>query len=745
VKDLSSRWAVAILLAPVLLILGLALLGNSDPASAAKTPANKAVVAIAFVSSFGKSPSAASFQRVTLNVVSVRLNPSTDPNVSVFDSRWVTIGVPAGVGRSVGVSQVSTGTNFGGNFGGGSGSVSIGEGRSEIQIDLNAIQNVAEIFNAQAVVAKTYHQIELVLDPGTPGNVVPLCPQLFPAGEGCIDYKAKFIPITPSPVLPQTIRTSATLELSKNKNFVTPLVIQIEPGLQAPPASFNDNVLISPTISMVGNSVNISPFLNPQLATLDGTVKTNAPHGFSNQRPVSITARLVGTDNIVETEELPKDCAGKTSCDFTMYLPAARPIATMTPGFPGGTDYDLVASGKANTYAVRGNVHVFSGPSTPPFMLATPLEVKNKGTTPFSGKALDKCGAGVSAATLDLLVPDATLSPVPDCSVLPRPAQCVVAASAATDEAGNFPLPGNGFNTAPFNQVPLPDAAAPYELMTTAAGFDRTLVKVTTNTGNFKCTPTAKNGTCNVNLSHGVMTGNISLGGGGTGPAVVLVAAEDSGTNNVENLTLVTIPAGLTTVPFTMNVPDVANTDSSGTPVMNLDLFASTQDLFNGAPQKATGHTIAVEANVGAPGTPIAVACQTVSPPDDLEAMTCVGHGSVAGTVTNPGTMDTVVLSKADGANQVQIESVPVVPPGSSFAGDYALCAPADPLPYTLTHYRHATPFPTPAGSIPVTLNTPVILPTPSPSATPCPGICNLPSNTTGGCQVCSATSAVGP
>ena len=99
-KDLSSRWAVAILLAPVLLILGLALMGNSDQASAAKTPANKAVVAVAFVSSFDNSPSAASFQRITLNVVSIRLNPSTDPNVSDFDSRWVTIGVPAGVGTS---------------------------------------------------------------------------------------------------------------------------------------------------------------------------------------------------------------------------------------------------------------------------------------------------------------------------------------------------------------------------------------------------------------------------------------------------------------------------------------------------------------------------------------------------------------------------------------------------------------------------------------------------------------------
>ena len=75
-KDLSSRWAVGILLAPVLLILGLAFMGGRNQASAKAPPAGKAAVAVAFISSFDNSPSITSYQRVALNVISVRLNPS---------------------------------------------------------------------------------------------------------------------------------------------------------------------------------------------------------------------------------------------------------------------------------------------------------------------------------------------------------------------------------------------------------------------------------------------------------------------------------------------------------------------------------------------------------------------------------------------------------------------------------------------------------------------------------------------
>jgi hypothetical protein len=191
-----------------------------------------------------------------------------------------------------------------------------------------------------------------------------------------------------------------------------------------------------------------------------------------------------------------------------------------------------------------------------------------------------------------------------------------------------------------------------------------------------------------------------------------------------------------------MNVPDNLNPGADGNPVTKLDLFASTQDLFNGSPQQATGHTFAVDADELAPASCVTNTLANV-PSATLPGMTCVGHGSVGGNVDNPVSTDTVVLSK-DG---VQIQSVPIVPPGASGAGAYAICAPAD--SYTLTHYAQATPFPTPVGGpVSVTLSAPIMVPTPAPSPgftpTPCPGICEVsPPNANTGCLTCTATSPV--
>lgn len=716
-----------------MLILGLTFSGNSDHAAAAQPPSNKGTIAVAFISSFQNSPNVASFQRIMLNVVSVRLNPSSDTSISDFDSKWVAIGVPAGVGKSFGIGLVSTGSNFGGNFSSSNNNVSIGEGRSEIQIDLRAIQNIAQIFNAQAIPAKSYGQVELVLDTATPGNVVPMCPAGFPAGEGCINYKAQLPQVTPTPALPLTIRTAATIDLSTSQHVVTPLVIQIDPGLGAPPGTSSDNVQINPSITVIPNNPNDvppAPFVNPALGSVQGTVTTNAASGFARSRPLSITAKLAGTNNIIETQTLPNSCNGKKTCLFIMYLPAAQ---------GAGTNYDLVASAKGVSYAVRSNVNVVAGLSTV-IPDAQPFAVKTKGNVNFIGKLQDLCNnAGVPAATLNLLVPDplVTASCAPVAAQPFPPAGCVVAASASTDEVGNFPLPGNGLQMAPFNLVPLPDTGSSYEMAITAAGFDRTFVNLTPNGSQLKCDVSTKKGACNVSLSHGQMTGNVSLGSG-NGPLLVMIAAEDTGTNNVENLQLVNIPAGVNSAPFTLNVPDSANLGPDGNPVTALDLFASTQDLFSGAPQAASGHSFAVTADVGAPA---ACAAPVVAP--DLSGMTCVGHGSVGGNVNNPLSSDTVVLAK-DG---VQIQSVPVVPPGASGAGAYAICAPAD--SYTLTHFAQATPFPTPVGGpVPVTLSPPIMVPTPVPSPgvtpTPCPGICAVnPPNPNAGCLTCTATSPV--
>ena len=731
-----------------MLILALAFMGDSDRAAAANTPANKGVVAVAFIGSFDNSPSAASYQRITLNVVSIRLNPKPNSSsLSDFDPAWITIGVPAGVGKSFGIGEVNTGSNFGGNFSSSNNNVAIGEGRSEIQIDLGAIQNIAQIFNAQAVPAKTYQTVELVLDTNTPGNVVPLCAAAFPAGEGCIDYKAKLPQITPTPAMPLSIRASMNLDLSKSQHVVTPLVIKVDPGIGAPPTGSNQTIQILPAISVIGNTNATPPFQNQALGSIEGTINTNATGGFVSTKPQSISALNAGTNNIVETITLPNTCYTKKTCNFIMYLPAVAAITNPSdPGFPGGTNYDLVASAKGTSYAVRSHVNVVGGANTD--ITATPLNVVTRGIFNLIGKIFDLCtGAGVQAATLNILVPDPRISPTPDCTANP-PVGCVVAATASTDEIGAFPLPGNGFQMAPFNLVPLPATGASYEMAITAAGFDRTLVNLTTSASLIKCNPTIKKAACQVNMSHGIMTGNVALGDGGTGPVTVLVAAEDAGTDNVENLQLVNIPGGVTTVPFSMNVPDNQNIALGGGLVSHLDLFASAQDLFNGAPQKATGHTIAVQAGVPAPDAPSAgppPACVTVAAPD-FPGMACFGHGSVDGRVTNPVSTDTVVLSK-DG---VQLESVPIVPPGSLAAGDFSLCAPADPSqPYTLTHFAQGLLVPTPVGTpVPVTINFPVMIPTPAPSPgftpTPCPGICEVsPPMPNSGCLTCTASSSV--
>jgi hypothetical protein len=737
-----------------MLILGLVLMGDSNQASSATVPANKAVVAVAFSGTFTtqNDVSPASFQRVLLNVVSVRLNPSTTLGpISDFAAGWVTIGVPAGVGINAGISTVQSGNNFGGNSGTGN-NVTIGAGRAEIQIDLGAIQNIAQVFNAEAVAAKVYRHVELVLDSTTPGNVVPLCPQTFPAGEGCISYKAQFATPTPTPSGTFSIQTDAVIDLSKGNNVVTPLLIQIDPGVQAPPTSFSQAVAINPTICVPGNSASCTPIAAnvPQLGVITGTVTNNV--AFSSSHPVSITALNAGTNNIVLTQNLANSCKGKKTCNFIMSLPAAFSSA-------GGTNYDFLASGEGTSYAAVANVNLSSGViSSQPLSFA----VISKTTVSLSGKVLDACnGTPVQAATLNLLVPDATIPNV-NCAANP-PTGCVVAASASTDETGVYPLPGNGANPAPFSQVPLPLTGASYELVTTAAGYDRTFVNVTKDASSLECNPTAKAGKCYVGLPHGIMKGNVTLGGGDTGPLSVLVAAEDSGTNNIENLVLVTVPSGGNTAPFTMNVPDDENQNGSGETITDLDLFASAQDLFNGAPQQATGHTFAVAADIAAPPATTS-GCMTASENPNLTGMTCVGHGSVSGTVSIPPgaqppvppSTDTVVLAKDD----VQIETVGVTAPGLLFAGSYALCAPADSAPYTLIRYQVVptptpgpTPSPTPTGtpipfptptpvaSAPIKLNPPVVVDT---TQSTCPGICLLnPPNSNGGCLTCFGT--VGP
>ncbi|HVC43639.1 MAG TPA: hypothetical protein VND20_02395 [Candidatus Binataceae bacterium] len=758
-KNLSSRWAVTALLAPVLIVLAIGLVNSPRSARAYGVPKNKGFLAIGFVSANGGSTSAPSFESLLMNVIAVRLNKSTDTSLSDFAAGWVIVGVPAHVGGvGLGVSQINTGSNFGGNFGFNGVSVSIGEARPEVQVDLNAIQSLAQIFNTQAVPAETYGQAELILDTARPVTVIPVCGNALPRGEGCINYTATLDPslskqyIRVALVDPKT--GNAALDVSRQQ--LTPLILGLNLSFTGVPITSTGTYTVLPSMTWVQNTTPTppTPITNPDLGTVLGEIDTSLSGGFASARPETITAEVAGTNNVVESLNLPTTCNGKPTCQFTMQLPASGDPNTTPP--TGGTAYDFYASGKATSYAVRSNVIVY--PSVPPNqngspylnidLQTNPLKIVSKSQNSLSGKITDACnGIAIQAATLQLLMPDPLASPTANCLANP-PVGCVAVATAATDEVGTFPLPTNGKIVAQFAQIPA-DSSANYSMVVTASGYDRTFPPISATGGIVKCTDSTKKGACDVSLNHGFLTGNVVLDAPATAQTNVLVMAEDSGTNNLENVGMVTIPVGSSSATYTMNVPDSLNpASSSGAAVTALDLFTNALDIFNGAPQIASGHTIAVVGDVAAPSPPTVTgglsnctgAGSTVS--QDLTGITCVGHGGVSGTVGGPAPFTTVLLSKPDASsNLVDLESAPSVPSNNANAGYYALCAPADPNPYTLTHVNNG--IPDPSATAQVTLAAPVMVPTAVPTAgvtpTPCPGICDAGQGTQ--CLICTGTS----
>jgi hypothetical protein len=239
----------------------------------------------------------------------------------------------------------------------------------------------------------------------------------------------------------------------------------------------------------------------------------------------------------------------------------------------------------------------------------------------------------------------------------------------------------------------------------------------------------------------------------------VLVNVEDHGTFTGEAVGSVTIPAGqpsnsaAVSIPVPISPPTVtaaaaasATASATPTPVVfggaaSYDLFASVQDLFGSAPQKVSGHQIAVLGDVAAPA-----ACATTASVT-LAGLACVGHGSVAGTIASPDANSLVVVSKLDpSSNNVALMSnqVPLVTTNPNFA----ICAPAD--SYNITHYE-ATPGGTPiaGASVAVSLATPIILNSPvsttTPTPVPCTGICSDFSQSSNGqsCYLCQTSTAI--
>jgi hypothetical protein len=663
-----------VLLAPVLIILALIFAEHPRSAAAAKGPGSNGTLEIGFLGSITTpSPNTLLFQRVLLNVAAVRLTPSADPNIGDGDSSWVAVSVPPGLGRISAFGAVFTDVNFGGTFGPNGSTFAIGQGRSELQLDLNLLQQNAELFNGAQIPAQTYNQEEVVLDQDNPGNLVPVCGSGSPRGEGCITYTAALLNAGVNP------RTLFKVNLARNG--FAPLMLNVAVNIPAgAPISSTGTVTIDPTITVIPNN---NSGISPVLAGVSGAVSNPATTGEA------VTAEIHGTNQIVATVNT------QANGNYVFALPSA---------LPNGTTYDFYATGKKRSFAVDSSQPALIRGA---FTNINFTEATVKAAS-LAGQVKDTCtGTPIQAATLQLLEADPAAVGA-DCTTDP-PTHCVVVASASTDEVGHYPLPGSGAQPAPFKTIPLTGS---YTLKVSAAGYNPATQAVTIS-GNALTCPGLPNNACDFSLERGEVDGTVTLTSTNTGPPLdVIVMAEDSGKNKIEGVAMTTVPTSSTTGAFKMVVPDN---------VSPLDFFAAVEDLFGADPQKDTGHTIAVQSGVLGPSK-CAVSATAVA----LNGVDCVGHGSIAGTAPVSDQNTSIILSKAG----VDLMESAVGPPGSNEAGQFAFCAPADPLGYTLQRFDSASPGSTAA----VTPATPTAIPT------PCSGICGGTSST---CLLCAGTSGI--
>lgn len=661
-----------LLLAPVLLLAGLLFLrpgaGRGQPPLGGPT----GTIVVAFTGNFLPN-----FRSISFNIASVRLNPSGDPNVSEFDPNWVTVPVAAGVGLNNGGTTnpfTSLGNlfNFNNNlsaFGLGNGAqapASIGTGQSELQVDINQVQSLPEVFNSWTVPASTYFQIEVVLEGSNAGTVIPNC-SINPL-EGCIASQIALV--NPS----QFLRTTGTVTVANGG--VTTLVININPINPA-----NQTIPTPPPFS--GGLYTFSPFISiaPTTPNPLGLI-TGAATGATK-----VLAELSGTDQIVETTTT-------GNATYTLALPATV----------SGTLYDLVASGPNSAYAIAHNVLVTRGLQKSVILNSTP----DPGAF-VSGKITDGCsGAPIQGATIEIVTP--APGTADDCANLPTPSNCVVLASANTDDTGTYPMPSSNFVVQPFRNI----AGGAYTMVVSAAGYDTITSGLGVSGAGAGCSAGTA-GSCNFALGHSLIQGLVAITPpipAGAAALNVLVTAEDHDTHQIENVALAEMPPGSGLAPFSMNVPDE---------VASLDMYAVVSDTFNGLPERDSGHTIAVMSGIEG-----GFRCAT-NPANPILAMQCAGHASVTGLASTFDDGTSIVLSKEG----VQLMTSNVGAAGSPVAGQFTFCAPADPGPYTLQRFEASPPGTTPAPAaklVSVTLTPPTAIPP------PCTSICATANGT---CLVC--------
>jgi hypothetical protein len=689
VKQQSSRPAVIALLVFVSVIFATVSVPIGTGHAQVPPNADRGTLVIALT---GASPSnlefTPGFSSLSFNVLAVEINPSTDPNIfqNQADPNWTTIPVAQGVGlNNVGTVDVFTQlavlfnlNTVGPNPG------AAGTGPSELQVDINQIQTVPQLFNAALVPANTYHAIELVLDGSNAGTAVPTCLET-PSSllEGCIASQISLV--NPSQFLTATSFAGFSVPL----NGLATLVIKITPvtpGVQGFPArpSFSGGLYqFSPSISLPQSTPTPQATGTPSPPTLNtlGEI-TGAAFGANK-----VAAELADTGQVIETTTI-------GGGQYQLPLPASV----------NGTLYDLVASGPGFAYAFAHNVLVQQNQ-----IQSVQLDAAPAGQIALTGKVIDACsGAALPGATLEIVAP-ATGSGA-NCTQIPLPTDCVVLVSANTDDTGTYPMPASNFTLQSFNKVP----NGSYTMVISNAGYDTVASNISVN-GGAACSA-GTGGLCNFALGRSTINGLVTITPPVSSPRAlnVLVTAEDHGTHHIENVALTTVPIGSTAAPFTMTVPDQGS-------VASLDLYATVSDYFNGLPEKASGHTIGVLSGLAA-----ASRCGTAAT-NPILSMQCAGHGSIMGSTTPFDDGTSIVLSK----NGVQLMSTGVGPNGGTIPGQFSLCAPADPTPYELQRFEANPPAAQPS---PVGTPVPQLMTPPLQVAQPCNSICGTGS---GQCLVC--------
>jgi hypothetical protein len=667
VKQTSSSIIGALVLLPPIILLSCLMFlpaGCGSSSTSATPVATAGLIQIGFTNAPPGGTTDATytnFQNVLLNIISVRVNQNSNPLST--DPDWITINAPPGAG-AVG----------------------------ELQIDLTQLQNNSKLFNTGVVKAQSYQTLQLILDSVTPAGVVPNCappasnptatgvpsptPTPGETNEGCIKYGATL-----------NVGSVVTIDLTAAPIIVT------DQGLASVVINLNVASITGPSVpggtyNIVSSGPTILPASSNVMAVVKGSVNTTPKVN------TIINAELAGTNTVITSAPvITTGCdTGADGC-FTLSLPAAA----ASPG----TAYNFFLSGGSAQFSV------ISVPGTDPaqyqFSLVAGqtlslnnISLDNTNTTfgTISGAVSREAqfgGGPIQGATVELL--DTTSQ--------------VALETAASDPTGFFSF-----------TVPIAATETAYSLKISQPGFDPINSVVTLTSKSSSCEGSIDSN-CDLIMTNSTITGTVSVDVVQSSDLQVMIVAEDTGTANVENFTLVTIPRNTQQAQFTMTVPTL-----EGSSVKSLDLVASAQDSFQGgAPGPSTGHSIAVLSGVstGASGV-------TLGP------LNCLGYGAIVGTLNNPQSNNTVLLTQNDPNGIPVVVSQALVGLGTGAnPGPFAFCAPPNAnVTYQLQRAVNGSPTGNATG-VP-------LMNTPAPTASPCP-ICN---NTGGICPGNCIATGVG-